>query len=76
MTDTTLSSSAETREHGVGLTAAASDKVKSLLSQEGRDDLRLRVAVQPAAAPASSTSCTSTSVTSTVTRSSTSTASR
>ena len=47
MTDTTLSSSAETREHGVGLTAAASDKVKSLLSQEGRDDLRLRVAVQP-----------------------------
>ncbi|MDQ1530946.1 MAG: hypothetical protein QOE37_1051 [Microbacteriaceae bacterium] len=33
--------------HGVLLTGAASDKVKSLLSQEGRDDLRLRLAVQP-----------------------------
>jgi iron-sulfur cluster assembly accessory protein len=33
--------------HGVGLSAAAANKVKSLLTQEGRDDLRLRVAVQP-----------------------------
>ncbi|MDF1480189.1 iron-sulfur cluster assembly accessory protein [Leifsonia sp. H3M29-4] len=33
--------------HGVGLTDAAAAKVKSLLSQEGRDDLRLRLAVQP-----------------------------
>ncbi|UQN13868.1 HesB/IscA family protein [Gulosibacter sp. ACHW.36C] len=33
--------------HGVTLTQAAADKVKSLLTQEGRDDLRLRVAVQP-----------------------------
>lgn len=33
--------------HGVTLTQAAADKVKSLLMQEGRDDLRLRVAVQP-----------------------------
>lgn len=33
--------------HGVTLTQAAADKVKSLLSQEGRDDLRLRIAVQP-----------------------------
>ena len=33
--------------HGVSLTEAAALKVKSLLSQEGRDDLRLRVAVQP-----------------------------
>ncbi|MBC7440967.1 MAG: iron-sulfur cluster assembly accessory protein [Ramlibacter sp.] len=33
--------------HGVGLTEAAAQKVRSLLSQEGRDDLRLRVAVQP-----------------------------
>jgi iron-sulfur cluster assembly accessory protein len=31
----------------VSLTDAAAAKVKSLLSQEGRDDLRLRVAVQP-----------------------------
>lgn len=33
--------------HNVTLTAAAVDKVKSLLNQEGRPDLRLRVAVQP-----------------------------
>jgi iron-sulfur cluster assembly accessory protein len=34
-------------EHGVKLTEVAADKVRSLLTQEGRDDLRLRVAVQP-----------------------------
>ncbi|GAA1613301.1 HesB/IscA family protein [Leucobacter chromiireducens] len=33
--------------HGVALSTAAQDKVRSLLSQEGRDDLRLRIAVQP-----------------------------
>ncbi|MCI7551662.1 MAG: iron-sulfur cluster insertion protein ErpA [Actinomycetaceae bacterium] len=33
--------------HGVLLTDVAAAKVKSLLEQEGRDDLRLRVAVQP-----------------------------
>ena len=33
--------------HGVGLTDVAASKVRSLLEQEGRDDLRLRVAVQP-----------------------------
>jgi len=32
---------------GVVLTDAAAEKAKALLSQEGRDDLRLRVAVQP-----------------------------
>jgi iron-sulfur cluster assembly accessory protein len=31
----------------VQLTSTAADKVRSLLMQEGRDDLRLRVAVQP-----------------------------
>ena len=36
-----------TKTHGVLLTDVASAKVKSLLEQEGRDDLRLRVAVQP-----------------------------
>ncbi len=36
-----------TKTHGVQLTDVASAKVKSLLEQEGRDDLRLRVAVQP-----------------------------
>src|SRR3978361_2274782 len=43
MTDTAVSTAAQ----GVGLTDAAADKVRSLLSQEGRDDLRLRLAVQP-----------------------------
>ncbi len=32
---------------GVTVTATAAGKVKSLLAQEGRDDLRLRIAVQP-----------------------------
>ncbi len=36
-----------TATHGVVLTDVAATKVKSLLSQEGRDDLRLRVGVQP-----------------------------
>jgi iron-sulfur cluster assembly accessory protein len=43
MTDT----AAETKTHGVIITDAAQAKVKSLLAQEGRDDLRLRLAVQP-----------------------------
>ncbi len=33
--------------HEVELTGVAAGKVKSLLEQEGRDDLRLRIAVQP-----------------------------
>ena len=37
----------ETPAHGVLLTGVAAEKVQSLLSQEGRDDLRLRVGVQP-----------------------------
>jgi len=36
-----------TATHGVELTGVAAGKVKSLLEQEGRDDLRLRIAVQP-----------------------------
>ena len=61
MTDTTLTGTApadttsavststadETKAHGVGLSDSAADKVRSLYEQEGRDDLRLRVAVQP-----------------------------
>ncbi|GAB3093204.1 iron-sulfur cluster insertion protein ErpA [Isoptericola nanjingensis] len=42
MTDTT-----EIATHAVDLSDVAADKVRSLLEQEGRDDLRLRVAVQP-----------------------------
>jgi iron-sulfur cluster assembly accessory protein len=33
--------------HGVELTEQAQNKVRALISAEGRDDLRLRVAVQP-----------------------------
>jgi iron-sulfur cluster assembly accessory protein len=48
MTDTIVDTTATTSSaHGVGLTDVAAQKVRSLLSQEGRDDLRLRVAVQP-----------------------------
>ena len=37
----------DTTTHGVTLTDFAAQKVKSLLEQEGRDDLALRIAVQP-----------------------------
>ena len=43
---TTLDSSA-TGTTGVLLSDPAAAKVKALLDQEGRDDLRLRIAVQP-----------------------------
>lgn len=33
--------------HEVSLSGKAAEKVRSLLEQEGRDDLRLRIAVQP-----------------------------
>ena len=51
MTDTTtaveLTSAPEAPATSVALTATAATKVRALLDQEGRDDLRLRVAVQP-----------------------------
>ena len=37
----------EVTQQGISLTEAAASKVSALLAQEGRDDLRLRVAVQP-----------------------------
>ena len=37
----------DTLTHGVDLTEQAKSKVRSLIAAEGRDDLRLRVAVQP-----------------------------
>ena len=37
----------ETTTHGVTMSEAASAKAKALLDQEGRDDLALRIAVQP-----------------------------
>src|SRR6478609_6190604 len=36
-----------TSQSGINLTAKAATKVSSLIEQEGRDDLRLRIAVQP-----------------------------
>jgi iron-sulfur cluster assembly accessory protein len=45
--DVSALSAPETSTHGVQLTDVAALKVKSLLEQEGRDDLRLRIAVQP-----------------------------
>jgi iron-sulfur cluster assembly accessory protein len=39
--------STQTPVEGVLLTDTAASKVKALLDQEGRDDLRLRVSVQP-----------------------------
>ncbi|NYF96840.1 HesB/IscA family protein [Janibacter cremeus] len=41
------SSDVATDSHEVILTDVAAGKVKSLLEQEGRDDLRLRIGVQP-----------------------------
>jgi iron-sulfur cluster assembly accessory protein len=37
----------EIRTDGINLSSAAAAKVRSLLDQEGRDDLKLRLAVQP-----------------------------
>jgi iron-sulfur cluster assembly accessory protein len=37
----------EAPTHGVTLTEAAALKAKALLDQEGRDDMHLRIAVQP-----------------------------
>jgi len=46
-TDTAVQESQELASHEVQLTDVAAGKVRSLLEQEGRTDLRLRVAVQP-----------------------------
>ncbi len=47
MTDLATPPADIARAHGVLLTTAAADKVRRHLDQEKRDDLRLRVAVQP-----------------------------
>jgi iron-sulfur cluster assembly accessory protein len=44
---TSTADAAQTAPTSVVLTDVAAEKVKALLEQEGRDDLRLRVAVQP-----------------------------
>jgi len=43
----TASETEQTSKTTVTLTEVAAQKVRALLDQEGRDDLRLRVAVQP-----------------------------
>jgi iron-sulfur cluster assembly accessory protein len=43
----TVSDSEQQTQTTVVLTEVAAEKVRALLDQEGRDDLRLRVAVQP-----------------------------
>ncbi len=45
--DTAPTTGHEIRTDGINVSEAASSKVKSLLAQEGRDDLQLRIAVQP-----------------------------
>lgn len=46
-TSVTATDAAELPAHGVLISDVAAGKVRSLLEQEGRTDLRLRVAVQP-----------------------------
>ncbi|MEZ0053853.1 iron-sulfur cluster assembly accessory protein [Mycobacterium sp. MAA66] len=43
----TVEEATSTETHGVVLSDAAAVKAKALLEQEGRDDLALRIAVQP-----------------------------
>jgi iron-sulfur cluster assembly accessory protein len=45
--DDNMTVSEQATQQGIILTDVAAAKVASLLAQEGRDDLRLRVAVQP-----------------------------
>ncbi|MEW1957214.1 iron-sulfur cluster assembly accessory protein [Kineococcus sp. NPDC059986] len=45
--EATAQTTADAATHGVLLTDVAATKVRTLLEQEGRDDLRLRIAVQP-----------------------------
>ncbi|MBY4129841.1 iron-sulfur cluster assembly accessory protein [Rhodococcus fascians] len=47
MTVSSETTTTETTAHKVTMTETASAKAKALLDQEGRDDLALRIAVQP-----------------------------
>ena len=44
---TTATEQTEVKTHGVKVTDSAAAKAKALLDQEGRDDMHLRIAVQP-----------------------------
>ena len=69
MTATDQTTVAAPAADGVILTEEAAGKVKALLDSEGRDDLSLRVAVQPGVALVCVTSSSSTSETSRATSS-------
>ncbi|SHF45499.1 HesB/IscA family protein [Streptoalloteichus hindustanus] len=45
--ENTTATTTEAPTHGVELSEAAAGKAKALLDQEGRDDMYLRIAVQP-----------------------------
>jgi iron-sulfur cluster assembly accessory protein len=45
--ETAVETGTEHRADSINVSATAAAKVKSLLAQEGRDDLQLRIAVQP-----------------------------
>ncbi|MEV6525994.1 iron-sulfur cluster insertion protein ErpA [Longispora sp. NPDC051575] len=47
MTVSETTEKTEVKAENVGVTDAAAAKVKALIEQEGREDLRLRIAVQP-----------------------------
>jgi len=47
MTEQVETTTHEHRTDGINVSDAAAAKVKSLLEQEGRDDLQLRISVQP-----------------------------
>lgn len=47
MTTAQENTTEETETHGVLLSDTAASKAKALLEQEGRDDMHLRIAVQP-----------------------------
>jgi iron-sulfur cluster assembly accessory protein len=45
--ESTTATTPEQETHGVTLSDSAASKAKALLDQEGRDDMHLRIAVQP-----------------------------
>ena len=47
MTEQVETTTETVRPDGINLTSGAAVKVRTLLEQEGRDDLQLRIAVQP-----------------------------
>ena len=74
MTEQVETTESQIRTDGINLSDTAASKVKSLLEQEGRADLALRIAVQPGGCSGLRYQLSSTSGPSTATSSPTSTA--